>query len=97
MACASGRFHRGGERRDRAPAHGELPLVHDERNGALHPRREVILRATVTIPNGDHRAGADCVVVMLEGHNVPVRLSVDKVQKTGRFERDARYFLEPAD
>jgi hypothetical protein len=39
-------------------------------------------------------AGADRVVVMVDGHNVPVQLSVNKVQKTGRSERDARYFLE---
>jgi hypothetical protein len=47
----------------------------------------VKLRATVTVPDGDERTGADCVVVMLEGHNVPVRLSVDTVKKAGRSER----------
>jgi hypothetical protein len=34
---------------------------------------------------------------MLDGHGVPVRLHVDKAQKTGRSERSERYFLEPAD
>ena len=58
---------------------------------------EVTLRATVTIPDGDHRAGSDRVVIVLDGHPVPVRLAVDKVQKAGRSERSAHYFLEPAD
>ena len=58
---------------------------------------EVFIRATVTIPDGDERTGADCVVVMLDGDGVPARLSVDKVGKTGRSERDERYFLESAD
>jgi hypothetical protein len=53
---------------------------------------QVTLRATVTIPDGDERTGADCVVVMLDGDGVPARLSVDKVGKTGRSERDERYF-----
>jgi hypothetical protein len=58
---------------------------------------EVTLRATVTIPDGDDRTGADCIVLMLDGHGTPIMLRADKAQKTGRSERDARYFLEPAD
>ena len=58
---------------------------------------EVTVRATVTIPDGDDRTGEDCVVVMLDGHGTPILLRAEKVQKTGRSERDSRYFLEPAD
>jgi hypothetical protein len=58
---------------------------------------EVTINATVTIPDGDDRAGADCVVITIYGHAVPVRLHVDNVKKTGRSEREARYFLDPAD
>jgi hypothetical protein len=58
---------------------------------------EVLIRTTVTNADGDERTGEDCIAVMLDGHGVPVCLSVDKVQKTGRSERSERYFLEPAD
>ena len=57
---------------------------------------EVTILATVTIADGE-KAGADCVVVLLDGHTVPVCLHVDKVRKTGRSERSGRYFLESAD
>ena len=58
---------------------------------------EVTIRATVTSPDGDERTGADCVVVMLDGHGTPILLRADKLLKTGRSEREGRYFLEPAD
>ena len=58
---------------------------------------EVTINATVTIPDGDDRTGEYCVVIMIYGHAVPVRLHVDNVKKTGRSELDARYFLDPVD
>lgn len=57
---------------------------------------QVTLRGTVTIPDGDERTGEGCVVVKVDGHPVPICLKTEHVGRTGRSERDGRYFLEDA-